>query len=112
MGNYDWVENVVVKRLSSRALVLISRFARILKQINGDVLSLQDPQLTKKLVFAVQKTRDSRLEQIFDELLVEFYEFSESKAGREFNLQSARASKNSVTSNTDSNGAVYRGVQH
>lgn len=107
MGNYSWVENVVVKRLSSRALVLISRFARILKQINGDVLSLQDPQLAKKLVYAVQKTRDRRLEEIFDELLVEFHTFSESETVRQSNAKSARARKGSERRENS-----YRGVQH
>jgi len=110
MGNYDWVENVVVNRLSSRALVLLSRFARILKQVNGDVLSLQDPQLTKKLVYSVQKTRDSRLEKIFDELLVEFYEFSENSTDREFGSKSVK--KKTAEDSADTSSTVYRGVQH
>lgn len=73
MVDYKWVESVPVKPLSNRALVLVSRFARTLKQLNGNVLSRQDPQLTKKMVAEVNSNNDPRLKPIFKELLLEFH---------------------------------------
>jgi len=91
MSEYGWVERVVTKQLSNRALVLVSRFARILKQVNGHVLSLQDPMLAKNVVAEVLAANDERLVAIFDELLVEFHQMVESgdavAAGNRITLQ-------------------------
>jgi len=72
MSKYGWVENIGAGQLSNRALVLVSRFARILKQIRGQRLDLQDPDLAKKVVRIASETNDLRLKQIFDDLLLEF----------------------------------------
>lgn len=77
MSEYGWVEEIVINQLSNRALVLVSRFARILKQVNGDRLNLQDPHLAKNVVHAMNETNDPRLKRIFDDLLLEFHVLAE-----------------------------------
>ena len=77
MADYEWVENLVIKSFSNTALVQVSRFARILKQINGRVLSLRDPELARNLVREVKQTNDPRLKSIFESLLPEFHAMAE-----------------------------------
>lgn len=77
MSEYGWVEEIVINQLSNRALVLVSRFARILKQVNGHRLNLQDPHLAKNVVHVMNETDDPRLKKIFDDLLLEFHVLAE-----------------------------------
>jgi hypothetical protein len=73
MTDYEWVENLEIKSFSNVALVQLSRFARVLKKVNGHVLSLRDPELPRNLVREVRETGDPRLRSLFESLLPEFY---------------------------------------
>ncbi len=79
MENYEWVSKVPVNKLSNRSLVLMSRFARQLKQVNGRVLSLRDPDLTMNLVREAQMANDPRLTSLLNNLLDEFFEIAENE---------------------------------
>ena len=108
MSEYGWVENIGAGQLSNRALVLVSRFARILKQVRGQRLDLQDPSLAKKVVRIANETNDLRLKQIFDDLVLEFQSMVER---RELSLDIDTQLKGAV-SGLDEEPVVrfYRGV--
>jgi len=79
MENYEWVSKVPVNKLSNRSLVLISRFARQLKQINGRILALRDPEMPMNLVKEAQMANDPRLTSLLNNLLDEFFVVAESE---------------------------------
>lgn len=110
MSEYSWVEEIVVKQLSNRALVLVSRFARILKQVNGNVLVLQDPMLAKNMVREVTETDDPRLKRIFDDLLLEFHAMADNKDSAEKPNSATDNAHNDDGHVADDEVQFYRGV--
>ena len=79
MDNYQWVSKVPVNRLSNRSLVLVSRFARQLKQLNGRVLVLTSPDMPMNIVKEAQLANDSRLNALLNNLLDEFFRVAEAE---------------------------------
>lgn len=79
MENYEWVRKVPVNKLSNRSLVLVSRFARQLKQITGRVLALTSPDMPINIVKEAQMANDSRLNSLLNNLLDEFFVIAETE---------------------------------
>ena len=79
MDDYKWVSKVPVNKLSNRSLVLVSRFARQLKQLNGRVLELTSPNMPMNLVKEAQLANDSRLNALLNNLLDEFFVVAETE---------------------------------
>lgn len=79
MGEYKWIEEIELNQLSNKALMIASRFARVLKQLNGQVLVLQDPMLTRHMIEQVKETDDSELNSLFDSFLLECMAFAETR---------------------------------
>ena len=79
MENYEWVGKVPVNKLSNRSLVLVSRFARQLKQLTGRVLELTSPDMPINIVKEAQMVNDSRLNSLLNNLLDEFFIVAESE---------------------------------
>ena len=79
MENYEWVGKVPVNKLSNRSLVLVSRFARQLKQLTGRVLELTSPDMPINIVKEAQMANDSRLNSLLNNLLDEFFIVAESE---------------------------------
>lgn len=102
MSEYKWVEGVAVNGLSNRALMLISRFARVLKQVNGRVLSLRDPDLAVHVVQEFQIAQDPRLEPIFNDLIKEFRALIE---------DSSSPKSRARPSDTENSVELYRGAR-
>lgn len=108
MSDYSWVEEIATNELSNRSLVLVSRFARLVKQVSGDVINLQDPLLTKNVVRFGASSGDARVQASFEELLIEFQTVSESLG----KPNSREISPHKQDENEPSDGEVrfYRGV--
>ena len=79
MENYEWVGKVPVNKLSNRSLVVVSRFARQLKQLTGRVLELTSPDMPINIVKEAQMANDSRLNSLLNNLLDEFFIVAESE---------------------------------
>jgi len=118
MSDYGWVEQITTSDLSNRALVLLSRFARLLKQVNGDILDLQNPRLSKNVVRYGTTSNDARVKALFEDLLIEFHIMIENKGQPHYRgtvlnkLQSDEiTTKEPLPSVSDSNKkTLYRGV--
>ena len=100
MENYEWVRKVPVNKLSNRSLVLVSRFARQLKQANGRVLALRDPELPINLVREAEMANDSRLTSLLNNLLDEFFLIAESE-GLVIDIYDVSKSEQVAVSNQD-----------
>jgi len=108
MSNYGWVEEIATNELSNRGLVLVSRFARLVKQVSGDVINLQDPALTKNVVHFGANSSDARVQGLFEELLIEFQTVSESKGKP--NRRESSPNKQLEVELSDDKVRFYRGV--
>lgn len=108
MSDYSWVEEIATNELSNRGLVLVSRFARLVKQVSGDVINLQDPSLTKNVVHFGASLSDARVQALFEELLVEFQTISESQ-GKPKRRESS-PHKQDESAPEDGEVRFYRGV--
>lgn len=73
MNDYKWIEGISSNKLSNNALLLVSRFSRVLKQTNGHSLSMQDPELTRSLVREYKQSNSPALHCLFSNLLIEFH---------------------------------------
>lgn len=104
-----WVGETPLKEFSNKALVLVSRLARHLKDSDGDKLSLQDPELPKKIVGAIAESDDPKLGTLFDQLLAELTAFSESR-GQPRYRGSVRIGSNKDTPSPKTSERNYRGI--
>jgi len=77
MEDYKWVEDIPSCQLSNRALVLVCKFSRVLKKLEGRHLNLQAPDLAASVVREHQLTDSAELHSIFDELVEEFHAAAE-----------------------------------
>lgn len=78
-ADYDWVEQVPLSQFSNKALIIASRFARVLRSLNGQQIQLQDQQLARKIIHQVEENKDPKLRSLFDELVSELYAFAETR---------------------------------
>lgn len=69
--DYEWLEQVPAKSLSSSSLVLVTKFTRHVRSLNGRILSLRDPLLFRNMVEEVITTDDKTLDAIFANLMVD-----------------------------------------
>ena len=72
MTDYSWVQQITVKHLSNRALMLISRFARLVKRVNGNVINLQDPNVAMQVVDQAQQFDDESVDALLNDIIEEF----------------------------------------
>lgn len=70
-SEYEWIEQLSAKNLSSSSLVLITKFARHVRRLNGRILVLRDPLLFRNMAEEVIMTRDEVLETLFNKLMVD-----------------------------------------
>ena len=70
ISDYEWLEQVPAKTLSSASLVLITKCTHLVRRSSGRVLSLRDPSLFKNLVEEVSDSNDAALNKVFDESVV------------------------------------------
>lgn len=71
ISNYEWVKHVSATKLPSSSLVLVTKFARNVRRLNGRILSLRDPLLFHAMVEEIIITDDSELVRLFDLLVVD-----------------------------------------
>lgn len=71
IADYEWLEQVSAKKLSSSSLVSITKFARHVRRLNGRILGLRDPLLFRNMVEEMIITGDETLVSIFNKLMVE-----------------------------------------
>ena len=104
-----WVGETPLKEFSNKALVIVSRLARLLRDSDGDKLSLQDPALPKKIAGAVAENNDPKLGNLFDQLVAELRAFSESR-GQPRYRGSVQSEPNTNVSSQKTSERTYRGA--
>lgn len=80
VSDYRWVEGVPLSGFSNRALIIVQRFARVLREVSDNTLTLQDPMLARNIVRAIDINDDPRLRSVFDSLLEELSKLAENRA--------------------------------
>lgn len=114
VNEFGWVEEVPLSSFSNKALIIASRFARVLKRVNGNQIVLQDKHLAKKIRHEVDETNDPKLRSLFDELVVELKTFAETRNQPRYrgSVQKPAVEKEATTTKSDSPKTVmYRGVE-
>ena len=71
VSDYRWVEGVPLSGFSNKALIIVQRFSRVLRQVSDRTLTLQDPMLGRNIVREIDSNDDPRLRSVFDSLLEE-----------------------------------------
>ncbi len=113
----DWLETTEFNGLSTKGMMLCSRFARELKRVDGRILSLRDPRLPKFISQSVRANPNPALVNIFNDLVAELEVLSEKRGqpryrGSVTNKDVIESSNASDKGQTSSQGApkMYRGV--
>lgn len=102
--DYEWLEQVPARSLSSSSLVLVTKFTRHVRSLNGRILGLRDPLLFRNMMEEVIVTNDKTLASIFTDLMVDVKGVAV-KAGLEVPKHLLNNSKAAQGSNL-----TYRGV--
>lgn len=79
-NDFHWVEDVPLSGFSNKALIIVQRFSRVLRQVSSRTLTLHDPMLGSAIVTEVSKHDDPRLRALFDSLIEELQKLAENRA--------------------------------
>lgn len=106
----EWLRDVPVTGFSNKAVVIVSRLSRVLREVNGSQLALQDPLLGQKLLEEVERSKDDRLTSLFNELIIELQRFAETRGLPRYRGTVAEKVA-PVLSNPNNAPLTYRGSQ-
>ena len=106
-NDFHWVEEVPLSGFSNKALIIVQRFSRVLRQVSSRTLTLHDPMLGSAIVAEVSKNDDPRLRALFDSLIEELQKLAENRELPRY--------RGSVEVHTEKRGkskpVTYRGIR-